>query len=30
MTIGIFAMFVIGDLIALPFRYLLDRTEART
>jgi len=30
MTIGIFAMFVIGDLIALPFRYLLDRSEVRT
>jgi hypothetical protein len=27
MTIGIFAMFVIGDLIALPFRYLFDQVE---
>lgn len=30
MTIAIFAVFVIGDLIALPFHYLLDRTQART
>ncbi|MHC1680278.1 MAG: hypothetical protein AB9860_03385 [Methanomassiliicoccales archaeon] len=29
MTIGIFAVFVIGDLIALPFRYLLNGTEVR-
>lgn len=30
MTIGIFAIFVIGDLFALPFGYLLDRTEVKT
>ncbi len=30
LTIGIFAIFVIGDIFALPFRYLLDRTEIKS
>ncbi len=29
-TMGIFAVVVVGDLIALPFRYLLDRSEVKT
>jgi hypothetical protein len=29
LTMGIFGAIIIGDLIALPFRYLLDRTEVK-
>jgi hypothetical protein len=28
--IGIFAVFVVGDLVAIQFRYLLDKTDVKT